>query len=158
MKPTGWYLGLRYMQGAGLVARAAEPIDPKQGLSQFIFADRVLLSAKNWRGVLRDWWNALALGGHLIVWLPDCRHEALEANEARVTLDDVAHALEDICGWQLHECDLIDGHVYAVWQKRGDVKQLRTPWVKQPKHVLVARTGAHGDALMASSILPWLKE
>ncbi len=158
MKPAGWYLGLRYMQGRGLIARVAEPVDAAHRGADFIFADRVLAQAKNWREVLEDWWEALAVGGHLILWLPDCRHVEPAQGEARFTLDDISHALDHKSGWQMFESGLIDGHIYAVWQKRGDERQLKTPWRKQPKHVLVARTGAHGDALMASSILPWLKE
>jgi len=158
MKPAGWYLGLRYMQGQGLVARAPSPIEARHEKAQFIFADRVLCEAPNWREILEGWWQNLAVGGHLILWLPDCRHCSLEENEARLTLEDISHALDLLPGWQLHESDLIDGHIYAVWQKRGDEKQYCTPWRKQPKHVLVARTGAHGDALMAASILPGLKE
>lgn len=158
MKPTGWYLGLRYMQGSGLVARVAEPVGETHQVTQFIFADRVLCEAKNWREVLWDWWNALAVGGHLILWLPDCRYQNLDEGEAKITLDDVTHALDQTSGWQLCEADLIDGHIYVVWQKRKDQAQLRMPWRKQPKHILIARTGAHGDALMASSILPWLKD
>jgi ADP-heptose:LPS heptosyltransferase len=94
----------------------------------------------------------------LILWLPDCRYQELDKSEARLTLDDILHALDHQPGWQLREADLIDGHIYVVWQKRDDERQIKTPWRKQPRHILVARTGAHGDALMASSVLPWLKE
>ncbi len=162
MKPVGWYLGLRYMCGSGLIVRVAEPVNAAHKDVQFIFADRVLCEAKSWKEILQNWWDVIAVGGHLILWLPDCRYASLEEDEVRVTLQDVAQALDSTSsekgGWQLCEADLIDGHIYVVWQKRGDAMQLRTPWKKQPKHLLVARTGAHGDALMASSILPWLKD
>ncbi|MDX2027695.1 MAG: glycosyltransferase family 9 protein [Alphaproteobacteria bacterium] len=158
MKPPGWYLALRYMQGQGLAARAPEPIEPSRHGAHFLFADRVLAQAADWRSLLKGWFGALAAGGALILWLPDCRYHELLPGEARLTLDDLAHALDDIPGWQLHEADLIDGYAYLVWEKRDDQRQWRTVWRKQPKHMLVARTGAHGDALMASSILPGLKE
>ncbi len=157
MQSPGWYLGLRYMQGTGLVARVGEKIGEAHRGADFIFADRVLCEARNWRAVLSDWWDALTVGGHLILWLPDCRHHDLARGEAKLTLDDVEHALDHKSGWLLRESDLIDGFIYAVWQKRRDEAQIRAPWRKQEKHLLIARMGAHGDALMASSILPWLK-
>lgn len=158
MKPVGWYLALRYMQGQGLVAREAKPVEPSRRGAQFLFADRVLAQAPDWRALAASWFEALAAGGALILWLPDCRYHEPLPGEVRLTLDDLAHALDDVPGWQLHESDLIDGHAFLVWEKREDERQWRTPWRKQPRHMLVARTGAHGDALMASSILPSLKE
>lgn len=154
----GWYLGLRYMRGTGIVVRVAEPIEAPHRGAQFIYGDRVLGQAPDWRCVLRDWWQALGPRGCLILWLPDCRFCDVEKGAARFTLDDVEHALDEEDGWQLHEADLIDGHIYVVWQKHGDARRMRTPWRKQPRHAIVARTGAYGDALMAASVLPWLKE
>jgi len=158
MHPPGWYLGLRYMQGSGLIARVGEKIEAARRGAQFIFADRVLCEAKDWRAVLEDWWASLSVGGCLILWLPDCRHVDLAPGEAKLTLSDIEHALDHRTGWHLYEADLIDGFIYAVWRKHGGARQIKTPWRKQNKHVLIARTGAHGDALMAASILPWLKD
>jgi ADP-heptose:LPS heptosyltransferase len=157
MKAAGWYLGLRYMRGAGLVARAAEPLEAARRGAQFLFADRVLCEARNWQFITEDWWDGLAVGGHLILWLPDCRYCDLEPGEAKLTLDDVSAALARRRNWQLCEADLIDGHAYVVFRKHAESIRVIAPWRKRPRHVLVARTGAHGDALMASSILPHLK-
>lgn len=156
-KPRGWYLGLRYMRGEGLIARAAEPIGTAFGEVNFVFADDALLASLNWREVALDWWRSIAVGGHLILWLPDCRY-AETGEAARIVLDDVAHLLDGVSGWRLCEEDLIDGHIFVVWEKRADAAQWRMPWRKQPNHILVARTGGFGDALMAASVLPALEE
>lgn len=149
------------MQSPGLVAHAAKKTASQHRGSQFIFSDRILCSATNWRELILDWWDALAVGGHLILWLPDCRYQDLSEREARVTLDDIMQTFASKSnapgGWQLREADFIDGYIYVVLQKRDDAACIKKPWVKRSKHLLISRTGAHGDALMASSILPWLK-
>ncbi|MDD3289076.1 MAG: hypothetical protein PHX43_08800 [Alphaproteobacteria bacterium] len=156
-KSPGWYLGLRYMRKEGLVARAAEKINNPCG-ANFIFADEVLLDALDWRGVLENWWDSLPLGGHIVLWVPDCRYHEIADGSARLTLQDLDSALDNKAGWILRESDLIDGRAFVVWQKIGGEKRLRLPWRKQPKHLLVSRTGAYGDALMAASVLPYFKE
>lgn len=156
-RPVGWYLGLRYMQGDGFVANAVAPVEAEQHGARFMFADDILLTAKNWREVIVDWWDALAVGGCLILWVPDCRHMAVGEGLARVTLEQLSGALDDRVGWQMVESDLIDGHAFVVWRKFDNARQWKTPWRKQPKHALVARTGAYGDALMASSVFPEMK-
>jgi ADP-heptose:LPS heptosyltransferase len=154
----GWYLGLRYMSGRGLVARLPEAVEARQRSAAFIFAEDVLAKAADWKAILADWWDALAVGGHLILWLKDCRHIEPDKAAARLTLDDVVGSFDMLSGWQLCEADVIDGHAYIVWKKHADKRQMRTPWLRQPKHLLVARTGAYGDALMAASILPHFKD
>ncbi|MBI1274203.1 MAG: hypothetical protein GC131_09010 [Alphaproteobacteria bacterium] len=156
-KPKGWYLGLRYMHGAGLVAEASAPVEERQFGAQFIFAGEILCEAADWRALLRQWWEAIRDGGTLVLWVPDCRFLALAPEFARITREDIEHAFDDMAGWCLREADLIDGHIFAAFEKTGDGAQRRAPWRTAARHVLVARTGALGDALMAASVLPALK-
>jgi ADP-heptose:LPS heptosyltransferase len=146
------------MRGSGFIARVADPLGVAQGVPDFLYADDVLLEAKDWRAVLMEWWKALHAGGKLILWVSDCHHRFIEENFARVTLADFSDLFEGVDGWQIHEADLIDGHIFFVIEKRADARRLKTPWLKQPKHLMIFRTGAYGDALMASSILPALKD
>jgi ADP-heptose:LPS heptosyltransferase len=151
---TIWYLALRYMTGAGLVVRQAVPVPEGQRGLTFLFVGDVLRDAADWRNLVQDWWAALAPAGYLIFAVSDCRHRGEGA--VRVTLGDLTACLNKVQGWRLWEADLIDGTAYVVFQKIGD-GQVLTPWAKGPRHALIARTGAHGDALMAASILPALK-
>ena len=160
--PPGWYLGLRYMQGSGLVARVAEKMDATKRGAHFIFADRVLACPD--RRLAHDPRRLVGFAGRKQVasfWLGyRIADITICCRAKRVSRLNDAARMRWIIGpaGNCMSADLIDGYAYIVWRKRGDEAQLITPWRKQKKHLLIARTGAHGDALMASSILPRLKQ
>jgi ADP-heptose:LPS heptosyltransferase len=150
----GWYLGLPYMLGTGLRAVAPGAIEPGAP-SGFLFVDDVLAACPDWVASLHEWWAHLDEGAHLILWLPDCTKVEVRGHRFMLTLLD--HALDDVDGWQQLECAEVGNHLFAVFRKVSSGQQ-RFAWKKQAKHLLVIRAGAYGDAVMASSILPLLKQ
>lgn len=153
-KPTGWWLGLRYMSRQQVIT----PTEPRSDFPQHmcpvqtIFADATVLKAGDrWADLLREWRDACQT---LICWIPDIRHH--DAPGARVTRNDVLRAVEGF-GWVCFEDDLIEGHAFIVITRAPGAWHYR-PWGRsEGKRCMVFRTGAFGDAIMASSVLPALK-
>ncbi|MBI3419261.1 MAG: glycosyltransferase family 9 protein [Proteobacteria bacterium] len=153
MPGTGWFLGLPYMRGVGLRAVAPGEIAP-DAPRDFLFVDDVLSVCADWRESLGEWWPHLAMSAHLILWVKDCTQGEVAGH--RFTRDLIDHALDGVEGWEQLECDVVGGHVFAVYRKVA-VGQKRVAWCKSAKHLLLIRAGAYGDAVMASSVLPLLK-
>lgn len=154
-KPTGWWLGLRYMSRDQVITpKEPYPNFPASMMpAQTVFADATVLRAGDgWKEVLQSWRDQCQT---LICWIPDVRYHNLPG--ARVTRDDVLNAVKDF-GWRCVEDALIEGHAFIVIQRdRGAWHYV--PWGQgDAKRCLVFRTGAFGDAIMASSVLPGLKE
>ncbi|HVY13509.1 MAG TPA: glycosyltransferase family 9 protein [Alphaproteobacteria bacterium] len=150
----GWHLGLTYMQGVGLRAAGPGEIEPGSP-ADFLFVDDVLGLCPDWRGSLARWWAHLNSGAHLIVWVKDCTKQ--EASGHRFTQDLIDHALDGVDGWEQLECDAVNGCIFAVWRKTA-AGQKRAAWKRQAKHMLLIRSGAYGDLIMASSVLPLLRK
>lgn len=120
---------------------------------QTVFVNETILKAGDkWKEVLQGWRDQSQC---LIAWIPDIRYHNLPG--ARVTREDVLSALESF-GWTCLEDELIEGHAFIVIQRSPGAWHYR-PWGRsEGKRCLVFRTGAFGDAIMASSVLPGLKE
>jgi ADP-heptose:LPS heptosyltransferase len=97
---------------------------------------------------LPDAWRTVAVGGHLVLWVP------AEADPAPGMAALAGTSGE---GWEIVEDDLTDGRRFVVFRKRGDAACKARPWKRMARSVLVVRLGAIGDQIMASSILPGLK-
>jgi ADP-heptose:LPS heptosyltransferase len=154
-KEKGWYLALPYMQGQGLRVVSNDAPDPSHAPADFIYVNGILGMAPDWEKALQDYWRMLCPGGRLILWLPDCT--AMESSGHRFTPTRVMRVFAVVDGWMQRECDGIDGHIFIVLEKTAG-GQKTAPWRRQEKHVLVIRSGAYGDALMAASIFPHLVE
>ena len=154
-KPTGWWLGLRYMSRQQVVT----PTEPRPEFPekmrpvQTVFADATVLQAGDkWKETLQGWRDQCHT---LICWIPDVRYH--ESTGARVTREDVLKALE-APGWRCVEDELIEGHAFIVIHRDLGAWHY-VPWGQgDANRCLVFRSGAFGDALMASSVLPGLKE
>jgi len=154
-KPTGWWLGLRYMSRDQVITpKEPYPNFPESMMpAQTVFADATVLRAGDkWKEVLQSWRDQCQT---LICWIPDVRYHNVPG--ARVTREDVLEAVKDF-GWRCVEDALIEGHAFIVI-KRDVGAWHYVPWGQgEAKRCLVFRTGAFGDAIMASTVLPGLKE
>ncbi|CAB4176387.1 RfaF ADP-heptose,LPS heptosyltransferase [uncultured Caudovirales phage] len=152
-KTKGWYLSLPYQMGTGLTANLPETIPDNLKGTSFIYGDDVLLQAQDWRVLLASWWADIKPGGHLILWLPDCRYHDVKGT--KVTREDILKQFAELSDWSCLEDALIDGFIYCVLLKTPGLKY--EPWRKKEKHCLIVRPGAIGDALMATTIFDGLK-
>lgn len=152
-KSVGWYLTLRYApESLTVLPRGAMPRSSVQ--LKGIFLDDGILNDK-WRETIKECWALLDEGGILSLWLPDVTQRSIDQDMARITAHDIHSCFENISGKVFLEDDFIDGFMFIVLRKCAG-KDEYEPWEKKKKHVLVMRTGAHGDALIASSIFPAL--
>lgn len=149
-KRLAHYLFLPHMAPRNLEPRRADPVPPGHGADSLLSGD-VLLSRPDWRALLAQWLGAVAVLG---LDLTDCRYSEPPAGCARVTLDDVIAAVLE-AGASVEEADHVDGRIYIVARADGRAQDRR--WVRAHRHCVVIRTGAHGDGLMAGSILPQLR-
>jgi ADP-heptose:LPS heptosyltransferase len=157
-KPSkGWFLALRYLRGAGIVPQTPGALPLDAGTPDFIFVQKNALKQETWDTCLKEWFDRLAFGGVLALWVPDCLKMSVPDGQARLTLELVERLFESAQGIAIDEADEMDGYLFFVARKTSDARHVRTPWRKQRRHVLVYRTGAFGDALMAASVLPALK-
>lgn len=136
----------------------------------FVFSSHFLEHVRDYKAALKEWWRVIRPGGHLSLYLPhknlypnigqdganpDHKHDFLPA--------DIKGAMREIAPqWVLVEDEERGGHaeysMFLVFRKEDAGGQVEKPWRKPEKSCLVIRYGAFGDALMASSILPQLKE
>jgi hypothetical protein len=157
-KSKGWYLGLQYMEDMGLTAHEPKPVPDEMRNTAHIYSEGNLFASSEWRTVIAGWFESLKENGRLILFLPDCRYVDVPQGNSRATREDILMAFDGLKGWACIEDDMIDGHHFAVFEKVGGEAKEYRPWRKKPKHCLVIRTGAFGDALMASSVFPGLVE
>ncbi len=139
----------------------------------FVFSSHLLEHLDNTDAALREWWRVIKQDGHLVLYLPhkefypnigepgsnpDHRHDFLPA--------DIIEAMSEIGGWDLvvnEERGERDEYSFLqIYQKIGGSKK-RHSWQSKAlssgkERCLVIRYGAFGDQIMASSVLPGLKE
>jgi ADP-heptose:LPS heptosyltransferase/predicted SAM-dependent methyltransferase len=139
-----------------------------------VFSSHFLEHCPDAKQTLKEWWRILKVGGYLVLYLPhkdlypnvgtefanpDHKHDFLPADIIAI-MRDAAPA-----GWTLVENETRDQDneysFFMVFQKRNDFIQQERLWQRNPdgkKRCLVVRYGAFGDQIMASSVLPGLKE
>ncbi len=150
-----------------------------------VFSSHTLEHIVDTRAALAEWWRVIRPGGHLVLYLP---HKDLYPNIGQEGANpDHKHDFvpEDIIlymravaetsgtGWTLVENEVrAEGNEYsffAVFQKHNaiDDANILVPlgrldvWQRHPggkPRALIVRFGAIGDQIMASSVLPLLKE
>lgn len=124
--------------------------------------------------VLAEWSRVLKVGGYLALYLPSanfypkCGEEGSNPDHKwDINMGDVETLLQEgtNCGWTQLECEernqLNEYSIFEVYQKRDDGIFEKKLWQRNPdgkKRCLVIRYGAIGDQIVASSILPLLKE
>jgi ADP-heptose:LPS heptosyltransferase len=160
-RSPGFYLGAPYMHGICHVLLATpEPRSRDENFGKIgaFFLTPHLLAVQNWRDFLPEYLLQLKEGGHLVFWLPDCCHMNPPDGYARASLSDLTDQIPGLNGYEIVEADVVHGHAFAVFRKNSAVGGfVLKPWRKAVNHALVFRAGAHGDGLVASTILPGLK-
>ncbi len=143
------------------------------GSEQFdcVFSSHTLEHIEDHRAALREWWRLVRPGGTLILYLP---HRDLYPRIGQPGSNpDHKHdfAPEDIVaamagakgGWDLERNEVREqGREYSflqVFRRRTDGQRLESWKAPRPaKTAAVARMGALGDALWASSVIAHLKD
>lgn len=141
-----------------------------------VFSSHVLEHMDDWQAALKEWWRLVAIGGHLILYLP---HPTLYAtaqpggenidHKADIYPRDVLGVMAELGGWDLVEEEVRDRDAeiwyereYSflhVYRKRDGDEQTYPSRVPRPeKTCAVVRYGGFGDMLVAASVLPALKD
>lgn len=142
------------------------------GSMDFVFSSHTLEHIDDHDKALHEWWRVLKIGGHLVLYLPHAdfypRKGTEGANPDHVhdfMPDDIITAMEAFGPWDLLVNEERDGgdeySMLMVFQKRNLGDQWHAHSWREPKPektCAVARYGAWGDGLQASSIFPALKE
>jgi ADP-heptose:LPS heptosyltransferase/predicted SAM-dependent methyltransferase len=140
------------------------------GAFDTVFSSHTLEHIEDYRAALAEWWRLVALGGHLVLYLPhrdlyprigqpggnpDHKHDFLP--------QDIVEAMRELAvcdGFDLRENQVRDaGREYSffqVYRKRDDGQMLEAAPLPEKRAGLV-RLGAYGDALWASSVAWHLK-
>lgn len=153
IKPDGWYLALRYCPHS--MARLTPGIKPASETAlPAIWLDGDNL-CNDWEETLAGCWQALKEKGILVIWWPDIEKIDVRSGQPRLNASKVRQTVfSKFADLVILEDDLIDGHMFFVFQRGGQGKC----WRKADHHTAVFRTGAFGDALMAATILPALSQ
>jgi ADP-heptose:LPS heptosyltransferase/predicted SAM-dependent methyltransferase len=143
----------------------------------FVFSSHFLEHVEDYKSALKEWWRVIKPDGYLVLYLP---HKDLYPNIGEEGAnpdhkhdyhpDDIKSAMHDLYGWDLLINEVRDqdngpgeyGNEYSffqVYQKRHDKAVLDLSLeVKPHKTACVVRYGGFGDQIMASTVLPGLKE
>lgn len=146
------------------------------GVADGVFSSHALEDFEDTRAVLAEWWRVVKVGGYLSLYLPHAdlypnvgQEGANPAHKQDFRNDDILNhlaAIADACGqgFDLLENQVRDGtneySMFIVAQKRGDAEVVQRLWQRNPdgkKRCLVARFGAIGDMIQASTVLPGLR-
>lgn len=131
----------------------------------FVFSSFFLQIAADPGAALKEWFRVVRPGGHVVLYVP-LRGAAMPSEQDRCAgftpegLKALARAAAP--NWVLVESETRLSHfehaLYQVYRKESGGGHVERPWVRPAKSCLVIRFGGYGDALMAGSILPSLKE
>jgi ADP-heptose:LPS heptosyltransferase len=161
---AGWYLALHHLHNPervsnGILVPDAGPM-PKDFQNQdWLFCAPHLFTAPNWRDCVKMWFKSLAENGVLVLYAPDVRFIEAAPGAPRFTRADLLQAFQEVNGAEFLENDTVEGHSFIVVRKNSKAQGIvNRAWVKKEKHLAFWRFGVHGDALMAASVLPHLKE
>lgn len=133
-----------------------------------VFSSHLLEHIEDYKNALKEWFRVVKVGGYLCLYLPhknfypnigqeganpDHKHDFLP--------DDIIKAMKSIGGWDLVENqERNQGQEYSffqVYKKRSDLRWQISLKERPVKTCAVIRYGAFGDLIMASSIMPGLK-
>jgi ADP-heptose:LPS heptosyltransferase/predicted SAM-dependent methyltransferase len=139
-----------------------------------VVSSHVIEHILDWKAALAEWWRIIKVGGHLCLYFP---HEdfyprmgtpgANPDHKVDLRNEDILEAMRDLIsedrgGWQCLEDEVRSGGSeysgFLVFKKTTAPIEDYRPWRKPEKSALVVRYGAAGDHIVASSILPLLKE
>ncbi len=144
----------------------------------FVFSSHLLEHLNDTEAALAQWWRLIKPGGHLVLYLP---HKKFYPNIGEVGTNpdhkhdflpvDIQTHMEGVAkqsgfGWDMVEDEeRNETNEYSFFQVYRKHKTHPSgfacnyvPWRRPEKSCLVIRYGAIGDHLMASSVLPLLKE
>ena len=143
----------------------------------FVFASHLLEHMEDLNKALAEWFRVVKVGGYLVLYCPDDKlypkvgePGANPDHKHNLNQSKVTGIMKDLPGWDLVRDDLRDADYgpndtkneysfFQVYQKiEGRKHQYSARNPEPEKKVAVVRYGAFGDALQASSILPWFKE
>ena len=137
-----------------------DPIPIKDGTYDSVVAGEDLpkLATKDdLEKVLTEWHRLVAKGGYFCLTWPH-PDGPLGKEGTKVWPIEVIQVMRKLGGWDLVEDSTEpDGVYWQVYRLTDGLEQNAIPWRKKEKSVLVVRYGAFGDAIHASSVLPWLK-
>lgn len=134
-----------------------------------VFSSHLLEHIEDTRATLKEWWRVIRPGGHLCLYLP---HRAFYPNIGQPGSNpdhkhdflpsDIIETMRGLGAWDLLENQERNGGIeysfFQVFRKRTDGKHLESWRAPKPaKTACVARYGAYGDLLMASSVFAGLK-
>lgn len=145
------------------------------GKLDFVFSAHLLEHIEDYRAALAEWWRVIKVGGHLVLYLPhkdlypnigselanpDHKHDFIPAN-IQAALCTICHQSGQ--GWDclVNETrDQRDEYSFLlVFQKLAESNILYSHMLPKPeKTVCISRFGGFGDMIMASALLPALKE
>ena len=136
-----------------------------------VFSSHTLEHIVDYKAALREWWRVVKPGGHLCLYLPHAdfyprrgQHGANPDHKHDFLPTNIIEAMKEIGGFDLVENeDRNETDEYSFWQvykktpsKRECLESWKNP--KPAKTCAVVRYAAIGDAIISSSIYPWLKE
>lgn len=130
-----------------------------------VFSSHCLEHFRDTESVLREWWRVLAMGGHLILYLP---HRALYPHNENPDhkhefgSEDILKIMEQFATYQIVRDDLHDeGDEYSfelIIQKLPAMVSRIKPEVTNKKKALVVRYGAAGDMVILTPLLHHLHD
>jgi ADP-heptose:LPS heptosyltransferase/predicted SAM-dependent methyltransferase len=153
-----------------LVVNDAADLPFKDRAVPTVFSSHTLEHIADYKAALAEWWRVLAVGGHLVLYLP---HRDFYPNIGRPGANpdhkhdfapaDIEAAMREIAAdWTLLENQARnEGREYSflqVYRKElaGAGQRVSPPLPE--KRAGVVRVGSHGDALWASSVCAHLKK
>ena len=119
--------------------------------------------------VLAEWASKIKVGGHLVLYVPDADQvpdEHLAGYKRAFRRGEIEALLRDqsAWGWELRESEVrsnADEYGLLVVARKAERGWSEAVWERNPggrKRALVIRLGAFGDAFVAASTFPGLKE
>lgn len=177
-KPFKHFIGVDNMHHAQAFNWEFKPdvhVDTCENLDLFaseschaVFSSHLLEHIKDYKAALKEWWRMVKPGGYLILYLPHKDYypnigeeNANKDHKHDFVPQDIVDAMQATPGWDLLENQTRSGlneySFFQVYRKRTDDKIFIAKKTDK-KTAAVIRYGAFGDIIMASSILPGLKE
>lgn len=181
-KPYPHFIGIdsgkQYGRPVTDITHDGEALPFADGVLDFVFSSHFLEHVVDYKACLADWWRALKVGGHLVVYLP---HKDLYPNIGQdganpdhkhdYLPEDILQAMNEIAmesdhGYLCHEDETRsqgrEYSFYQVYEKReAGVVSVYRPWRPRRRNerprCLVIRYGGVGDMMMVSALLPALK-
>ena len=142
------------------------------GVANNVFSSHLLEHIVDWQAALREWWRVLAIGGHLVLYLPHADHYPRRGEPG--ANPDHKHdfvpeeIIDAMCllfpDWALLECQTRSaGDEYSfllVFRKLAAGIGQSEPWcdLKPEKRAGIVRMGGNGDALWAASVAAHLHD